>query len=277
MTLAMYPVLLSFGPFELRTASIFLLLAFLVSGFVFWKRGRAEHYSEEQIFDAFLLSSIVGYVIGRIGFVITHFGQAKLWQWLNPISQPGVIEVLAVAAAGLYLYRYAKQNKWDAFEILDLWSMSVAAGLAILYIGSFFAGSGVGYPTALPWGVRFPGLIESAHPIQLYSMIWFALLFWYLSWAEFRYRTFSWYRGSKKAAQTGFLISIFIICAALGTLLFSFLQPASTVLFGIHIEQLWSVIALFAGIGLLYTRSGRIIPLTREWLKQRRRLEKLKR
>ncbi len=273
----MYPILFSVGPFELRTISIFLVLAFLVSGFVFWKRGRAEHYSEEQLFDAYLLSGIVGYLVGRVGFIVAHFSSASVWQWLNPIAQPGVIDVLALVTTGLYLYRYAKQNKWDSFEILDLWSICAAAGLAIINLGAFFSGSGVGFQTNLPWGVRFPGLIDAAHPVQLYLMLWFVLLFWYLSWAEYRYRTFSWYRGSKKAAQTGYLISIFVIFSALGTLLFSFLQPTATSLFGVNIEQVWSSVVLLAGLALLYTRSGRVIPLSREWLKQRRRLEKLKR
>lgn len=273
----MFPVLLTLGPFSLRTISIFLVLAFLVSGFVFWKRGRAEHYSEEQLFDGFLLSGIVGYLIGRIGFIVAHYSSASILQWLNPIAQPGVIDVLAVVAAGLYLYRFAKQNKWDEFEVLDLWSMSVAAGMAVISLGTFFSGSGIGFPTSLPWGVRFPGLIDPVHPVQLYSVVWYAALFWYLSWAEYRYRTFSWYRGSKKAAQTGYLISVCIIVSALGTLLFSFLQPASTTLFGINVDQIWSVVLLLAGMALLYTRSGRVIPLTREWLKQKRRLEKLKR
>ncbi len=273
----MYPVLFSFGPFALQTISIFLLIAFFVSGFVFWKRGRAEYYSEDQLFDGFLLSGIVGYLIGRIGYTIIHFNSATIWQWLNPIAQPGVIEVLAVFAAGLYIYRFAIQNKWDGFEILDLWSMSATAAIILLNIGAFFSGSGVGYTTSLPWGVRFPGLIDPAHPVQLYTALWFILLYWYLSWAENRYRTFSWYRGSKKAAQTGFLISIFTIFSALGTFVFSYFQPVSTSMFGINVDQIWSVLLFIAGCILLYTRSGRVVPLTREWLKQRRRLEKLRR
>ncbi len=273
----MHPTLFTVGPLSLQTESVFWAIAFLVSGFVFWKRGRAEHYPEDQLFDGFLLSTIVALLVGRIGFVALHFSQASIWQWLNPVGQAGVSGVLFLVAAGWYIYRYAQQNKWDIFEVLDLWSMSMTMGLAIGQLGAFFAGTGVGYATTLPWGIRFPGLIEAAHPIQLYLFVWYLLLFWYLSWAEYKYRTFSWYRGSKKTAQTGYLISVFIIAAAGFTFAMTFLRPATTLLFQVNVERLWSSMLVVAGFALLYSRSGRVIPLTREWLKQRKRMERLRR
>lgn len=264
----MYPVLFTLGPISINTLNVFLALAFLVSSFIFWKRGREEHYKEELIFDGFLLSGIVGVIFARIGFVVLHAGDFGLAinKWFDVLSYPGLSGTVGLVAMGLYLYRFAKNHKWDAFEILDFWSGAMALGLAVLQVGLFFDGGGSGLPTQLPIGVVFPGNFEARHPVQLYFAVFYLLLFIYLQWAEFNYRTFEWYRSGKKTAQTGFLISIAMISSGIVQVGLSFLKIPTAEFFGVNIDQATGLLLFIAGLVLLYVRSGRELPI----LKRRR-------
>lgn len=274
----MFPTLFSLGPLSIKTLSVFLALAFIMSSFIFWRRGREEHYKEDQLFDGFLLSVVVGLLAARIGFIIMHFGQfgASVVQMLDIVSNPGFSGLAGVVVAGLYLYRFAQRNKWDAYEIMDFWATAMALGLAIVYTGMFFDGSGYGYATGLPWGVVFPGVVEPHHPAQLYLAGFYMLLFWYLSWVEYRYRTFEWYRSGKKTAQTGFVISSFVIASGFMQVLLTFVKPPLMTLAFVNVDRLIAFVHLIAGILMLYVRAGRVLPFSEESRKRKARLERLK-
>ncbi|MDQ3008113.1 MAG: prolipoprotein diacylglyceryl transferase [bacterium] len=255
----MFPVLVSLGFFQLRTLTIFSILAFFTMAFIFWRKGREEHYDEYQLFDSFLLSTFFGVLTGRVVFILfnaSRFIQEPL-SIFNIIGAPGLNVMAALAGAGIFLYRYAKNHKWDTYEVLDYWTLAISFGSFILWLGLFFDGTGFGYPTNLPLGVTFPTVFEPHHPVQLYFALGYFLLFWYLSWADFHYRTFSWYRGSKNTAQTGFLTSFFVIISGLISFILSFIRPSQVSLGGLALDiPLYAVITI-AGVLLLFGRSGR--------------------
>lgn len=255
----MFPILFAIGPFQLRTLSFFLVLSFLTTAFLFWKKGREEHYPEIQLFDGFLMATMVGLLMGRVGYVLSQLGTLgfSVFKWVDVFNYPGISGAIGVLAASLYLYRYANKNKWDAFEILDFWVLSLAGGLAIGYVGLFFDGSAFGLPTALPWGITFPGVQEPHHPAQLYFAVFFFILSWYLARAEYKYRTFEWYRAGKKTAQTGFLISVFLIAAAAFFLIMTWFKPPVFAWYGVNGDRVLSLIGLIYGSLLLLNRSGR--------------------
>jgi phosphatidylglycerol:prolipoprotein diacylglycerol transferase len=255
----MFPVLLSFGPFELRTLSVFLIVAFLTSSFIFWRKGREEHYNEGEFFDGFILATLVGFVAGRVGFIALNyerFGLAVL-HWFDIFAYPGINGVIGLLCATVYLYRYAQHNKWDVFEVLDFWVLSLTSGLTLGYIGLFFDGTAVGRATTLPIGLVFPGLIEPHHPAQLYAAFFFGIISMYLSRVEYRYRTFEWYRSGKKTAQTGFLVSIFLIATSLFFFIVSWVKTPVFSIAGIDLDRILALLAFVGGVILLYTRSGR--------------------
>jgi prolipoprotein diacylglyceryltransferase len=242
--------------------NLFLVLAFLFSGFIFWKRGKEEHYKEEVIFDGFLLTGIFGVLAARLGFIILNpniFG-LSLFKWLDFMSYPGFNGVIGLIFMALYLYRFAKKNKWDGYEILDFWSLASSLGLAILHIGLFFDSGSFGVVTKLPIGVIFPGSFEPRHPVQLYYALFYFALFAYLQWSEWQYRSFEWYRYGKKTAQTGFLLAMTMILAGIGQVLLSFLKQTPVMAFGVNLELVTGFLAFILGIIILYLRSGRELP-----------------
>ncbi|MBU0576192.1 prolipoprotein diacylglyceryl transferase [Patescibacteria group bacterium] len=259
----MYPTLLQFGSIAISTKSVFVVLAFLVTAFVFWRKTREEHYLQDQAFDAFLLTSMVGLVMGRVGFVIQHLSEFgfNLWHWLDVVNHPGSSISIGLLGASLYLYRYAGKQKWDQFEVLDYWFLAVAAGMVLRQIGNFFAGVGFGYQTNLPWGMVFPGVFTKYHPVQLYSTLFFLALYIYLSWAEYNYRTFVWYKAGKKTAQTGFLSCVFMIAVGGFMSLMQFIKPPQLVWKGINFDLLLYLLLLVGGGIIVYLKSGRSFKL----------------
>lgn len=255
----MFPILFSLGQIQLRTETLFFILAFLVSAFIFWKKGREEHYSETQLFDGFLLAVVFGFLVSRVGYIVVNFPQFE-WnviRWLDVFAYPGSHLVLGLLGSTLYIAWFAQKKKWDVFEILDFWVLATALSAVLRYFGYFFDGTVFGNVTNLPWGIIFPGVFEKRHPLQLYFAIFYLLLFVLLSRAEYRYRTYEWYRAGKKTAQTGFLISVFIIGSSFFSFLMSFLQPADFSWGGIVWDPwIYMAVAIF-GVILLIKRSGR--------------------
>lgn len=189
------------------------VLGFLLCGFVFWKRGKEEHYSELQLFDGLILAFLVGALGARLGFILLHFSQFgwNIFGWLNIVDNPGALDLVFLVVSTLFLYRFAVRKKWDAFEVLDFWSLGITVWLFFAALADFFAGTGRGKFTDWFVGAVFPGSIEKTHPVQLYFAVFYLGLYAYLHWAESRYRIFEWYRMGKKSAQTGFLVSMFWI------------------------------------------------------------------
>jgi phosphatidylglycerol---prolipoprotein diacylglyceryl transferase len=259
----MYPTLINLGSVAISTSSFFTLLAFLTTAFVYWRKTREEHYHQDQAFDAFLLASVVGLLAGRFGFILFNFGELgkNLWNWFDVINHPGSLDLFSLLGASLYLYRYAGKQKWDQFEVLDFWFLAISAGMVLKQLGSFFAGTGFGYETQLPWGIIFPGVFAKYHPTQIYAALFFLGLYTYLSWAEYHYRNFSWYRAGKKTAQTGFLTCIFLIAMGLFMLLMQLVKPAQLEIGQLRLDYVvYGVMTLFGGV-MMYIKSGRLITL----------------
>lgn len=258
----MWPILFSAGPIIIRTLNLIMVFAFLSAAFLFWRKSREEHYDEKVLFDGFLATSIVGLVAARVGFVITHvyeFGRS-FWLWFDIISRPGMDLFFGVLVATIYLYRFAKNKRLDAYEILDFWSLSLSFGLAMFWLGLFFNGTAFGYPTHWPWGMVFPTVFEKHHPTQLYLFILTMLLFLFLGKMEYKYRTFNWYRAKRKSAQSGFLISIFTLGSGIILAIVSTIKPATYIIGNWQLDLfIWLGLALCGGV-MLFIRSGRTLP-----------------
>jgi phosphatidylglycerol:prolipoprotein diacylglycerol transferase len=258
----MFPTLLALGPVVIKTLNIFLVMALLAGLFVFWRKGREEHYDEMELFDTLFVSLLLGLIIGRITFIGLNW-QYFWGNWLGMLdifAEPGITLFAVFVTSALYVMRVAHQKKWDEFEILDFWALGVSWSAVFIWVGNFFSGGFVGQPTSLPIGIQFPGLFEKHHPIQLYFAVWYVLVALYLGWAEFRYRTFQWYRAGKSTAQTGFLISVLLIATGLIGIGMSFISFAPLVISDIRVDTVVSIGLVLGGSILLFSRSGRELP-----------------
>lgn len=255
----MLPILFELPFFKLKSLTLLAFLAVFFAAFTFWRKGREEHYNTFDIFDAFLLSGLFGFLIGRITFVIFHWANfsSNVFNVINIIEKPGNEPLIALAAAVWFLYRYAVKAKWDAFEILDFYVTAISLGMIFIYAGFFLDGSYGGTFTKTPWGVITIGTFEKTHPVQLYSLLYYLFTYIYLSRVEYVYRTLEWYRSGKKTAQSGFLFSTFLIFTALFHLFTGPVRLPGILLGDVVLDYFIYLVMLLFGLVLLYIRSGR--------------------
>jgi len=255
----MLPALVKLGPVTIYSYGVFLFLAFFFGMFVVWKRGREEHFDDDDLFDVTLYSSLWALVGARVVyglFNLDKFG-VDIFSWLNILGKPGLSSWGALIGGLGGLAWFAKKKKWDFFEIADVMVAGVAMAQIFGWIGSFLNGSGYGKATDLPIGVTFPGLFDKRHPAQLYAVVLYILLFWWLWWVESKYRTFEWYKGNKTEANTGFLLFSYLLGLGLISLILVLVAPGFFYWGRVDVRVMFGVV--IAGIGLVggYIRSGR--------------------
>ena len=102
----MWPTLISIASFRLQSLTVLAILALFFAAFIFWRKGKEEHYETVELFDAFLLSGIFGVIIGRLSFVLFNWSVfSNNWWLIFSITQaPGNQPLLALIAAGIYLF-----------------------------------------------------------------------------------------------------------------------------------------------------------------------------
>ena len=211
---------LAFGPFA--------VVAFLCALFLFWKKGREEHIDEFSITDIALLTAFWGWVGARAGFIATHldvFGWDVL-RWISLAEYPGYLGLTGLVAAVITILSESRKAKEETWKVLDIGAVATSLALSILNLGMFVHGAGFGNATSLPIGLSFPGVFDKRHPVQLYAVVGYALLFALLWVVEKRYRLYSWYKGNRRIAQPGLVATFFLIGYAGLELGLSFLRES---------------------------------------------------
>lgn len=258
----MLPVLLTVGPLTLRTLSVFLLGAVLVFAFVYWKKITEEHYDEVAAFDGWIIAGIAGVIGARIGgFVWQWLSLADLTGWYSAWGAVRYDVMTGMLFGGWVLMQFAARQKWDVWEVLDYWVLGMSLAWAITWLGLFFDGTSLGTPTKLPWGILFPGIFQPVHPVQLYMASIFFGIFGYLSWAEYHYRAFSWYRSGKNSAQSGFLSAVFVLATGVISLLMSMIRPPQLFIGSVAVDVVFYIAMVVLGVWMLIRRSGRTLAL----------------
>ena len=255
----MLPVIISFGPIKIYAYALFFLLAFVLFWFVVWKRGRELHFEESDLFDATIMIIVWGILGSRLAFVLLvsfkEFGW-NLLNWLNFMGKPGIWQGGLLVCAGIAAYFQAKRRKWDLYNLTDVLLTALVLFQAIMAFGEFLNGSHYGITANNFFGLRFGGMQDKHLPVQLYTSVLYTIVFIFLIWVEGKYRTFSWYKGTKSEASSGFITSMYFILIGLIGLLLYLTKMPYMVWWGIRLDVLWELAYLLFGGFLLYRRSA---------------------
>ncbi len=149
--------------------------------------GQAPTANAPQIDDLILWVTIGIILGGRLGYVL--FYQPHLI-WENPgeilkIWQGGMSFHGGLLGVMTAVFFFARSAKIDLLKLGDLVAPAVPIGLFFGRIANFINGELWGRPTAMPWGVIFPGADGfPRHPSQLYeAALEGIVLFLVLRWA----------------------------------------------------------------------------------------------
>lgn len=168
----MYPTLFTIGTTNISSFSIFLILAWCVASFVFWKSLRDQAVLEESIFDLTFYATIAALAASRAWFVILHWPDFSS-SFLKIVAlwvAPG-LSLLAGVTAGLGVMMIgAKRMKIRLGMIVDALGIALPGAFIVGLVGSLLDGGMVGRAANVAWAVRYLGVSEPRHPVQLYEI-----------------------------------------------------------------------------------------------------------
>ncbi len=182
------PVLVSFGPLQVRWYGLMYLFGFLFSYLLVklqLARQKSPLLSPDQLLDLYFYL-ILGLILGaRLGYVFFYNFKEYLqhpWEmlavWHGGMSFHGGL--LGVLAASGY---FCKRNKVPLLQLGDLFIVTAPIGLGLGRLANFINGELYGRITTVPWGMVFPqGGPWPRHPSQLYEALLEGLVLFGLLW-----------------------------------------------------------------------------------------------
>lgn len=155
-----------------------LVIGWIVFSFLFWRALRSVGVDEERIFDLTFYSTLVGFFVARLFFVILHWdmfsdaGLKIVAIWVAPglSFYAGLVGVIATL---VYLGRLYKIR---VGLVLDALGVSLPLPMIVGELGSFLSAAEVGKKALLPWAISYPGHEGTRHPVQLYAGISLAFI-----------------------------------------------------------------------------------------------------
>lgn len=246
----MFPILFSIGSVHIFSFSVFLILAWFVFSFVFWKLMRANAIEEDRIFDLTFYATLSAFLVARAGFVVFHkelFSEdllkiAALW------VQPGLSLYGGLIGGLLALVSLSRAFRVRLGYVLDALALALPGSLLIGKIGSLLDGSEVGKIASVPWAVSFAGYAGRRHPVQLYEMIALGVA---IAMVLYLQRV-----GMLRRWPYGKVGVLFFILYATFMFILEFLKDGSVYFLSISANQ-WILVGIFAeSLGAFYVRGG---------------------
>ena len=165
------------------------------------RMARGMGLDANRIWNLCVLMIFTALIGSRILLLVLNWSDLRRFPlWMVGLASMRTPWMLAGGAAFALLVglAYALMVKLPLLRTLDVLTPGLALGYAISCIGSFWAGSSYGSPTALPWGVVYRSRLAALwagtplgvrlHPTQLYEALLELLFFCalMLAWRRLR-------------------------------------------------------------------------------------------
>lgn len=193
----MYPVLVQVGTFELRTYGVIVVLSFLLG---LWLSTREANRTglDPALIQDFAFYALLGGIIGaRIYFVIfsnpAYFLQ-KPWE-IVAVWHGGIGIIGALLGGLLTALWYCRKKNLSFWRVADTLAPGVALGQAAGVIACLLNGDSYGKSTDLAWAITYTDpramapLNVPLHPVEIYEMAAYALVFLLVWQTRNRYKT----------------------------------------------------------------------------------------
>ena len=250
------PVIIGFGPFELRWYSLLFISGFVLGWYIFKWFFTREGVSV-KLLDPLLYTLLIGTIVGaRLGHCLFYQPDYYLtswegfWEifmpWKGGLASHGGTLALLVAM-WWFARHYGRKNNFDFLWILDHLAIAVCFAATFIRLGNLFNSEIYGDVTTMPWGFIFDlrNETEPKHPTQLYEALSYFLL-GVFQILMYKYRLDKLYRGF-------FIGTFFIGCFGMRFLIEFIKEPqvGFEQSMTLNMGQLLSIPFVLLGIGLL--------------------------
>ena len=246
----MHPILFDVGPMPIFSLSVFIVIAWLLFSFLFWKSIRSWAVPEEPVFDLMFYATFASLITARVAYILMYPEQFKnsVLLMVTPWVAPGLSFYGALVGGVCVMVVIARIKKIRVGMVLDALALSLPATLAVGEIGSLLDGSTVGNTTTLPWGVLYAGHLDRRHPIQLYEFIaLFVIMLVVLSIQKI---------AKEKKLPYGVVGTWFFVLFSIVMFFLDALRETGVYWFTLSVNR-WVLLAIFAeATGALYVRGG---------------------
>ncbi|WP_197687686.1 MULTISPECIES: prolipoprotein diacylglyceryl transferase family protein [unclassified Nocardioides] len=223
--------------------------AALVAGFLLVREFRRMGWDEDRAWTLVMATTFFGFVGAKAYFLAENGGSISL----HHFGGSGFTWYGGFLAGTLTVLVLARRWHLPLVPLAGVLTGPLAAAYAIGRVGCFLAGDGTyGRPSDLPWAMAFPnGTVPTSvpvHPTALYETIGALLLAVVL-----------WQLRTRVRAIT--LIAVYALASGITRLSIEELRINSESWLGLTQPQLWSVVLVLVGLGLLLRaayRSGAV-------------------
>jgi phosphatidylglycerol:prolipoprotein diacylglycerol transferase len=240
------PALLHLGPFEIRYYGLFYVIGFIVAYFMIDYLAKQKKFKlgKNKIEDVLVYGGIAGIIGARLFYILVY---DFLFYLQNPLEifaiwHGGLSFHGALIGALIGVYLFAKKNKYNVLELLDIMVIPFAFALCLGRIGNFMNGELYGRITNVPWCVNFPSVDGCRHPSQIYEAIYSFFIFFIL------------WKLKDKKMKKGMMFAIFLMLYSVLRFFTEFFREADVQLgyfFGLTMGQILCLVMFVAGLILV--------------------------
>ena len=193
----MYPILLQFGNFEIRSYGLIVALSFFLGLWISTREARRKGIDPQLIQD-FALYALVGGILGaRIYFVLFSdpaFFLKNPWQ-IFVVWRGGIGVIGSLLGGSLAALWYCRKKNLSFWRLADTLAPGIALAQAVGVLACFLNGDSYGKPTDLPWAITYTDPRSLAplniplHPIEIYEIVNYFLVFLLVRQTRKQYKT----------------------------------------------------------------------------------------
>ncbi|PWU23083.1 hypothetical protein C5B42_04125 [Candidatus Cerribacteria bacterium 'Amazon FNV 2010 28 9'] len=236
------------------------LFAVFVTSFSLWRKLSHERVGqEEKVFDTLLEATVLSVVVARLAFIFIQFSifHFSFDKWIDIVQFPGSLEGVGLCVLCISFVRLLGETWRDRVEITDYVSISLALFLFLHSLGNGINALFLNIGAVVTGGSTHLSFLGSLI-LFMFSIVYLGL-YLFLNKIEKEYRTFMWYRSSRRSAQTGFVVACFFIGYGLIGFLLGWFTPSVVTFAGINFDPLLKLLVMVGGVVVLYVRSGRTL------------------
>lgn len=235
----MWPVLFTVFGIPIQSYGVSKVLAAVVGAWLLGRAFRRLGYSEDHAHSLVMWAFIWGFAAAKIYFVLDNWRDFSL----HLLGASGFVWYGGLIGGTIAVVVYTRRHGLPLVTVAGAMALPLSVAYGIGRLGCFLSGDGTyGVPTDLPWGMAFPNgtvpVYVPVHPTALYETI-----------GAFVIAGTLWALG-RRLGPAG-VFGAYLALSGLARFLVEIIRINDRVLFGLSEAQLFGLLSVGVGIGLI--------------------------